>query len=78
VFLDENPQQAYLIVVNRGPLDDPSLSVNRGAGRAQNEPAQQQTQQPNQVQQYPQQQQPQQQQPSKKKQPAFKDLLKKF
>ncbi len=76
VLLDENPQQPYLIVVNRGPLDDPNLSISRGQGRAQNEPAPQQ-QQPAQMQQDPN-QPPQQQQPSKNKKPSFKDLLKKF
>ncbi|MGE0153393.1 MAG: AsmA family protein [Reyranellaceae bacterium] len=91
VLLDENPQEPYLIVVNRGPLDDPSLSISRGKGRAQDEPAQQQPtrqqqsdqQQPGQMQQSPQQQSPQQQSPQqqqqqKPKKPNLKDLLKKF
>lgn len=76
VLLDENPQQPYLIVVNRGPLDDPNLNISRGQARAQDEPAPQQ-QQPAQTQQNPN-QPPQQQQPSKTKKPSFKDLLKKF
>lgn len=76
VFLDEDPQQPYLIVVNKGPLDDPNVAISRGNARAQNEPAQQQPaqQQPSQMQEQP----PQQQQPSKNKKPTFKDLLKKF
>ena len=76
VFLDEDPQQPYLIVVNKGPLDDPNVAISRGNARAQNEPAQQQPaqQQPSQMQEQP----PQQQQPTKNKKPTFKDLLKKF
>ena len=80
VILDENPGQPYLIVVNRGPLDDPNISINRGQGRASDEPAQQQQapaqQQPGQLQNN--QQPSQQDQPAKKKKPSFKDLLKKF
>jgi uncharacterized protein involved in outer membrane biogenesis len=75
VRLDEDPQEPYLIVINRGPLDDPSISISRGKARAQNEQPQQTQQQPGQTQQGT---QPQQQQPSKGKKPAFKDLLKKF
>ncbi|MGE0658590.1 MAG: AsmA family protein [Reyranellaceae bacterium] len=84
VLLDENPREPYLIVINRGPLDSPSLNVSRGAARASDEPVQQQApqqqapqqqQQPGQYQQQPQQQSP----PSnKKKAPSFKDLLKKL
>jgi hypothetical protein len=74
VLLDEDPQQPYLIVVNRGPLDDPSLSISRGGARAQNEaPQAQPQQQPGQMDQGI-----QQPQPSKTKKPNFKDLLKKF
>ncbi len=78
VLLDENPREPYLIVVNKGPLDSPNLSVNRGAARANDEPAQQQQQQQQQPDQY--QQQPQQQSPpsNKKKSPSLKDLLKKL
>lgn len=80
VILDENPGQPYLIVINRGPLDDPNISISRGQGRASDEPTQQQQapaqSQPGQLQ--PDQQPAQQDQPAKKKKPSFKDLLKKF
>lgn len=84
VLLDENPQQPYLIVVNRGALDDPGIAISRGQARAQDEPAprpQQSApgqQQPPPAQMQQDQEQPQQQQPSKDKKPSIKNLLKKF
>ncbi len=94
VLLDENPQQPYLIVVNRGALDDPGIAISRGQARAQDEPAQQRPQQGQQAparQQEPVQEEepaqmqqdqapPQQQQPSRNRNPnpSIKDLLRRF
>lgn len=69
VFLEENPQQAYLIVKNKGPLDDPSLSIDRN-------PAYTGTNQPQQPQQAPSPSPEQPQQKPKKISPL--DLFKKL
>lgn len=73
VFLDENPSQSYLIVREKGPLDDPSVSVDRNpkyAGSNPNQPQQQQNpSQPS--------DQPQQQPQQKPKKISPLDLFKK-
>jgi hypothetical protein len=46
VFLDENPSQPYLVVTNKGALDDPNLKIDRndkyaGQNQQQTQPQQQ-------------------------------------
>ncbi|HKU98377.1 MAG TPA: AsmA family protein [Vineibacter sp.] len=72
VFVEESPQAPYVIVKQKGPVDNPSRSVDRGPAAASVRPqGQPEAQQPGAAPQQPQQQQPKPTDPLKKLKKIF-------